>query len=439
MPGTSANVRNVRAPQPPRFARCRIRRPAFLAGGILAALCVLLVACGGDDDGIRISATTGTGSAATATPSATDSVPIEVTPTPLPVPDLPENPFASGRQVEAYLADGEADIEGCLPELVDEWDMAPEVDGVRCALLDLDGDRLDEFVFLVSFASGADDASPYPADLWFFEDEEAGYRFFNSARALANASTSALRIRNTDDLTSDGLPEVVMTWDECGASTCITHVTIASHHNGTLENLAPTDASIESIEEFAMDEGGVIRLEGGLVGSVGAGPQRPSTTYVRWAGARFRTEVIEGAPTYLVHLINDADRLFNAGSFAEAQAAYLEAAANTTLPDWKAEIGEAPGRPELHAYAVFRAAISEFKQSDLLGAGRLLERAATQYPETMHGSAAVEYLIALDGGAPPEEACTAAERFLDAFRTQYVEFWNYGYENPERTVFTLCR
>lgn len=340
--------------------------------------------------------------------------------------------------MEAYLADGEADIEGCLPELVDEWGMAPEVDGVRCALLDLDGDRRDEFVFVVSFATGADDNSAYPADLWFFEDEEEDYRFFNSARALANATTSALRVRGTDDLTSDGLPEVIMTWDECGASTCITHVTIASHHNGTLENLAPADASIESIEEFAMEEG-VIRMEGGLAGSVGAGPQRTSTTFVRWAGARFRTEVVQGPPAYLVHLINDADRLFSAGSFAEAQVAYLEAAANTTLPDWKAEIGEAPGRLELHAYAVFRAAISEFKQSDLLGAGRLLERAATQYPETMHGSAAVEYLIALDRGAPPEEACTAAERFLEAFQTQYVGFWDYGYANPERTVFTLCR
>lgn len=425
--------------QSPPSARARLRRPGFLATGVIAALCAFVVACGGGDgNGIRISATTGTGSATTPTPSATSDVPIEVTPTPLPVPTRPENPFAAGRQVEAYLADGEPDIAGCLPELVAEWNMAPEVEGVRCALLDLDGDRRDEFVFLVSFGSGADDTSPYPADLWFFEDEEEGYRFFNSARALANASTSALRIRNTDDLTSDGLPEVVLTWDECGASTCVTHVTIASHHNGTLENLAPTDASIETIEEFSM-EGGVIRMEGGLAGSVGAGPQRRSTTFVNWAGARFRTEVVEGPPTYLVHLVNDADRLFNAGSFAEAQTAYLEVASNTTLPDWKAEIGEAPGRPELQAYAVFRAAISEFKQSDLLGAGRLLERAATQYPDTMHGSAAVEYLIALDRGSPPEEACSAAERFLDVFRTQYVAFWQYGYANPERTVFTLCR
>ena len=57
----------------------------------------------------------------------------------------------------------------------------------------------------------------------------------------------------------------------------------------------------------------------------------------------------------------------------------------------------------------------------------------------MHGSAAIEYLIALQNGAPPEDACSAAENFLDTMREQYVAFWNYGYENPERTVFGLCR
>ncbi|MGE3960703.1 MAG: tol-pal system YbgF family protein [Dehalococcoidia bacterium] len=412
-----------------------MRRP--LALGAALVLAATIVACGGDGDGIRISATTGTG---TGTPTATAAgeATASATPTPLPVPALPENAFAGGRIVEEYLVGGAPDLEGCLPELVDRWGMASEVDGERCALLDLDGDRKDEFVFLVSYASGADDESPYPADLWFFEDEDEGFRFHNSARALANASTAALRIRSLDDLTSDGLPEVTMTWDECGAHTCVTHVSVASYHNGFLENLAPAEASIESIEEFTM-EAGVISLRGGLIGSVGAGPQRESTTVVRWAGARFRVETVEGPPAYLVHLVNDADALYAIGEYADAKQAYLDAAGNNALPDWRAEIGEAPGRPELQAYATFRAALSAFRLNDLLGAGSLLERAATQYPQTMHGSAAIEYLIALQGGATPEDACSAAENFLDAMREQYVAFWNYGYANPERNVFGLCR
>ncbi len=430
VPRAGANVPFVGIPLRPR----RSRAGSLLLGGLLLAL---LASCGGGD-GIRIAAVTGTPSGGGTAVASSEATLTEATPPPLPVPQAPENAFSGGRLVEAYLADGEPDIKGCLPEIVEEWSLQAEVDGIRCASLDLDGDRSDEFIFLVSFGSGPDDESPYPADLWFFEDEGAGYRFFNSARALANASTAALRIRSTDDLTSDGLPDVVLTWDECGASTCVTHVSIASFHNGTLENLAPSDASIETIEEFTM-EGGEIRLRGGIAGSVGAGPQRESTTVVRWAGARFRTEIVEGPPAYLVHLVNDADALFNSGSYAEAREAYLGAVSDTTLPDWKAEIGQAPGREELRAYSTFRAGIAAFRQNDLVGAGQLLERTATQYPSTMHGTAAIQYLVALTGGATPEQACTATETFLDTFRAQYVEFWNYGYANPERSVFTLCR
>jgi hypothetical protein len=93
----------------------------------------------------------------------------------------------------------------------------------------------------------------------------------------------------------------------------------------------------------------------------------------------------------------------------------------------------------LQAYATFRAGITAFKQNDLIGAGQLLERTATQFPSTMHGSAAVQYLLALSTGSPPEAACGAAEAFLDAVNQQYLAYWDYGTANPERTVFTLCR
>ena len=433
MSGGGANGPIVRIAVRPRG----LRAGRLLLSSLLGALVAVGAACGGGD-GIRIAAVTGTPSGSATAVASTTATLSEVTPPPQPVPQAPDNVFAGGRLIEGYLADGDPDIDGCLPEVVDEWALQPEVEGVRCASLDLDGDRQEEFIFLVSFGSGVDDTSPYPADLWFFEDEAEGYRFFNSARALANASTAALRIRSTDDLTSDGLPDIVLTWDECGASTCVTHVTVASFHNGVLENLAPSDASIETLEEFTMD-GGEISLRGGLIGSVGAGPQRESTTVVRWAGSRFRTELVEGDPTFLIHLVNDADSLFNAGSYAEARDAYQAVITNTALPDWKADIGQTSGREELRAYATFRSAIAALRQDDFVAAGQLLERAATQYGATMHGAAATEYLAALSGGATPEQACTSAETFLDQFRAQYVEFWNYGYANPERSVFTLCR
>lgn len=410
---------------------------------LLAAVClVVLTAAGcGESGGIRITAVTATpsdGAPAAATDDTTAIGDTGATPTPVPVPASPDNPFASGRLVEEYLAGGQARLDDCLPELVSRWEMAPSVDGPRCLSADLDGDRRDEWVFLVSYADGAGDESPFPADLWFFEDASEDFRFYNSARALANAATSGLQVRLAEDLTADGLPELVMTWLECGAHTCVTNVTVASYHNGGLENLAPADATIESIETFEVD-GSTIRMEGGLIGSVGAGPQRPSTTLVRWAGSRFRVETEEGAPVYLVHLLNDADRRFAAAEYQEAHQLYLQASSETTLRDWKAELGEAPGRPELQAYATFRAAVALFRLDQPASGAALMAQAADRFPGTMHAAAAAQYVAGLDSGDDPVGACARAEAFVDGFRAEYVDFWNFGYANPERSVFTLCR
>ena len=57
----------------------------------------------------------------------------------------------------------------------------------------------------------------------------------------------------------------------------------------------------------------------------------------------------------------------------------------------------------------------------------------------MHGLAAQDYLLAVAEGRSTGEACSAAEQILDTMRAQYVAFWDYGYANPERSVFTLCR
>lgn len=415
------------------------RRPrsplaARLAFGSLAALTALVVACG-DDQGIRISAITGDQATGTATATVEASGTPDPDETVVPLPPIPDNPFASGREVGLYLAGGQPDLAGCLPDLVDAWGMAPEIESVRCLSIDIDGDRRDEYLFLVSYDVAV---GPRPSDLWFYEGADEGFRFFNSARALANALTSALKIREVDDFTGDGLPDVVATWEECNESSCLTRVLIASTHNGVLEDLAPPDSGVEGIEDFEVVDY-QLRLTGTLTADADAGPQRTSTRVVAWAGSRFRATTEPGAATYLIHLVNDADRAYNAGNYADARALYLDAAGNDTLPDWKAETGAPAGRSELHAYSLFRAGLSAQREGNSTEATRLLERAALQYPGTMHGSIAARYLSALDEGGSASQACAATETFIASFQGLYVAFWNYGSANPERTVFGLCR
>jgi hypothetical protein len=195
---------------------------------------------------------------------------------------------------------------------------------------------------------------------------------------------------------------------------------------------------VEELEEFEIVDG-QIRLTGRLAAGANTGPQRATTRVIEWAGSRFRAQSEPGEAVYLVHLVNDADRAFNSGDYVLAATLYQEAAANNTLPDWKAEVGAPAGRDELHAYSLFRAGLSAQRSGDASEATRLIQRAALQYPGTMHGSIAAQYLSALDAGDSVSQACAAIESFVSSFQALYVQFWDYGTANPERTIFSLCR
>jgi hypothetical protein len=179
------------------------RRVNLLIGTVLAAL---LVACGGGDTGVRIvraSPTPGATVVADASATATSTA------APVPLPPRPDNPFAGGLAVAAYLAGGKADLKNCLPDLVAAWDLSP-VDGQRCVSADIDGDGQDEFIFLVTIKG-----DPLPAgEVWFFDDVKTHYRFFSSARALANDVLTGVAIAGVADLTGDGKREIA--WNGIG-------------------------------------------------------------------------------------------------------------------------------------------------------------------------------------------------------------------------------
>ncbi|GMU41402.1 MAG: hypothetical protein AMXMBFR23_22680 [Chloroflexota bacterium] len=410
--------------------RLRVGLPSVRAHvALVAALALALGACG-SDGGIRI--TTGTGDA-----TPTEAAPL-ATPTPraVPLPPLPENPFGGGIAVAEYLAGGRADIAGCLPELVKEWGLAEEQEGPRCLPVDFDGDGKDEWLYVLNFPGRGDAVGL--GDIWFFEDQEAGYRYFNSARGLANAATAGVQVREVRDLTRDGFDDVVITWQACEDSVCRTHLIVASQHNGTVLNLAP-EASVESIAEFEVSEGGEIRMEGGAPASTTAGPARPKVVTVAWGGLQFRATTEAAAPVFLIHLVNDADALYARGDYLAARALYVDVTTDATLRDWKREAGQPAERTELVPYSYFRAALATLRAGDAAGMLTYLDRAVGGHEGSMHGAAASIYREAIRQGNTPEIACAATESYLGTFQALYTQFWDYGPTVPQRTVFTLCR
>ena len=407
------------------------------------ALLLFLVACGSSDPDVRIRPAPGSGTvadpAASPDPNATANATTD--PQPVELPFAPDNPVGGGLLVAEYLAGGLADIEGCLPELVRDWELEP-VAGLRCAIGDIDGDGRDELIYAVSVPGEPEQ----PGDIWFFDDSEAGYRLFTSARALANEILAGVNIEAMVDLTGDGAPEAVISTRSCDGERCTTNFVIASAHRGfAVEDLAPSDLVATSTEGLSFEDGSDDQLTDLLIrreaesDDPAAGPQRGSTLIVSWSGLRFRIDEQPDPPEFLIHLIADADEAYSSGDLELASALYIQAAADLSLRDWKSEQGQRAGRFELQPYALFRAALAAQRQGDPETALRLLDRAFVEHANSLHGLAAGIYLQALQDGNAASTACTVSESYLGRLSSVYVDIWDYGFENPDHSITTLCR
>ena len=373
----------------------------------------------------------GTPTAGTATPEPEPSVQL---------PAAPENLLTGGTRVAAYLAGGRADSAGCLPELVEAWGLGG-TDGARCATGDIDGDGLDEYVFLLTVPASE---PPYAGEVWFFESDDEEHHLFASARQLVNEVISGVQIVSSDDLTGDGSPDVVVSWQSCDASRCVTDLLIASAHRGTLEDLSPEDAAVEALESIAVEDAtGDGRLDlvlrAGGVTSPGAGPARRFTRTLSWGGLRFFVVDVSDPPDYVFHALVDADAAFAAADYPTARQQYLDAARNRTLEDWKLQTGSPPGREELVPYALFRSALAALRSGDSSAALILLGQAVSGHESSLHGVAAATYLAALTGGNTPPEACSAMETYLQTRAVDFARAWDYGFANPEHSITAICR
>lgn len=426
----------------------RCRRDAVTAAAVVLALLVAACGAGGDISVVALTATPSATTSATAAPGAVTSTPERPDDTTatrasprMQLPKPPETLLTGVHLVSRWLADGDPDIANCLPELTEAWGFA-ETQGPRCAELDIDTDGEMELALVVTLPPRSG-ARP-PGDIWLFDDPGAQHRLLGSARALVNDVLDGVAIAAVVDLTGDGHPELVVTAERCGASTCVTRIVIASGYRGRLEDLAPTGLEVASLESLGVGAavGGsppVLSLRGGTNEDRGAGPPRTAELRLSWDGVSFLAEEVPDPPAYLVQLIADGDALYASGAWGGARTLYLQAAGDRSLSDWKSVLGETPGRPELQAYALFRAALATLRVGDTPQALALLARAVSEHPATLHGAAAALYRAELQQGQSPPSACSTVEAFLQTRAAEHAAIWDYGYANPEHSIEESCR
>lgn len=248
------------------------------------------------------------------------------------------------------------------------------------------------------------------------------------------------------DANDDGYPDIVWNDTTCGGNACFTTVHVTSYVDGGFRswvNGSTTMASAAVKLEDVMPQGSgqELLLQGGVIGAVAAGPQRPMTQ--QWAslgGGPYVLVQENFAPSFcLYHHILDADAAMQAGAqdnYAAAIAAYRAAADDPRLVACWTRPDEVD---ELRAYALYRLATAHAYAGDRTAADAAVEELGSRYPGDSLAELArlwwTSYRTTLDEAAACAVARTVAQRRPDSWQ----RLADYGFANPSFTVEALCR
>ncbi len=374
-------------------------------------------------------------------------------PTPAPSPSPSDSPSLPAKPSEfqafpAAIADHLTQAGGspdCLAELFEAWDM-PSDGTTPCVAADLDGDGEDEYVVRLA----REFEGRLAGDINIFDDLGLGYEIVFSLAAFDDfADVDLLKpvIFEVRDLNADSRAEAFFTTSVCGAHTCSLTVYVIGHEGGEyipiLDAGGREDGAItlpvteEQVRLVDVDGDGVaeILLREGLIGSVGAGPQREATRTYRWDGRRYVLAGTEYDPSDLRYFtVRDADDAFANGDYERAITLYREAVDSSQLQDV-----DYLGNPaELIAYARFRISLAMAVRGDTDGALASLDAAVAADPEALHSQLTARFRQGYAKVRHVSAGCGAARDFVEGNLDAFSALWAYGYANPEFRPEALC-
>lgn len=367
---------------------------------------------------------------ATSPPSTLDPCPArQVVARPTPPSDFDAFPAT----LRDYLAAGGDPT--AIPGILAEWGARPPESEPALVQADLTGDQSAEII--VAMVDPQAEVIPPSGVLAIYTCRAGEARMLYTYHPGPNYGLSLI---GADDLTEDGIADVVFAEVSCGAHTCwhIPHIwswggqDFQERVAGDLAYPAPT---------FSLAEGQLLaRSEG--IGSVGAGPQRPMTETLAWNGQVITvTGRVLGAARYRYHVYIEGDEDFFAERYDHAALAYRRVIEDETLQTWGGFYGEQEERHWLTAAAHWRLLLIETLDEDYAAAEARLDHLQETYP----------------AGTPGHEFAALAQMFWDAFletgnvaygcldvtnapeaQTVLQFFNNFGYANPAYNTTDLC-
>jgi hypothetical protein len=236
--------------------------------------------------------------------------------------------------------------------------------------------------------------------------------------------------------------------ESCGASTCFTRFDVLGWNGQAMVSLLaePLELPAAQIQLVQADGDTPIEIEArkGVIGSIGAGPQRTEKQLWDWNGAQYVKVKSDLSPIeYRIHAIYEADDAFLAKDFQKAIDWYSRVLTDDTLKDWLSEIGyaKAHDRDTLKAYARFRLLLIGLLRGDTNAVDQLNALKA-EYPEgsTVYQTTQMAQLLWDQYQATQNwaETCAAVNLFANVEYEIIDDLGLFGYANRMYTSDDMC-
>ena len=247
-----------------------------------------------------------------------------------------------------------------------------------------------------------------------------------------------------EDINADGAIELAYTTTSCGAHTCFTAVHLLAWTGDELSSLSEGQIEMPysevSLENRDDDPALELLLHGGMIGSVGAGPQRTRIEIYDWSGTYYvPSETIYDESDFLYFKVLDASTALLGGDFTRAIALYQEAIDDADLRVWHEQVeGGQDERQDLVAFSRFRLALTYLLMNDPAGAETIAQALQQEQPDHVYNQATQVLLDHYTKEGTVVAACQAVTEFSYEFPETAEVLEDFGYTNPTFTVDQVC-
>lgn len=237
------------------------------------------------------------------------------------------------------------------------------------------------------------------------------------------------------DLIHDGRAQIVFLSNACGAHTCVVSLGVLRWAGNDLTPVMPAPLPTMAYPEITLQDNG-IALHGGLIGSLGAGPQRERREVYLWNGSRFTLAATTFDPSnFLYFKIVDANTLMAKRQYADAITWYREAITNPNLDLSGRHANE---RADLQAFARFRVMVAYLLLNDATQAQAARDELRQRQPQHVYAQVADTFWDAFTPQRNVAAGCNAVTAFAEATSAVAAVLADFGYANADFMARDVC-